>query len=63
MDPDKQITLFQAMMKLVTETDAVEVPLVNRTGLSAMSNKIEGRVGSPWAADPPWELRDWTLKG
>ena len=63
MDPDKQITLFQSMMTLATETDAVEVPLVNRTGLSAKGNKIEGYIGSPWAATPPWELKHWTLKG
>ncbi len=62
MDADKQVQLFQDMMKLVTETDVVEVPLVNRTGLAAKSNRIKGYVGSPWAANPVWELKNWTLE-
>ena len=62
MDEDTQVQLFQDMMKLVTETDVVEVPLVNRTGLAAKSNRIKGYTGSPWAANPVWDLKNWTLE-
>jgi peptide/nickel transport system substrate-binding protein len=62
MDPDKQIQLFQDMMKLVTETDVVEVPLINRTNLAAKGNRIQGYVGSPWASNPVYEIKNWTLK-
>jgi peptide/nickel transport system substrate-binding protein len=61
VDEDAQTQLFQDMMKLVTETDVVEVPLINRTGLAAKSNRIQGYTGSPWASNPIWDLKNWTL--
>ena len=62
MDPDTQVQLFQDMLELVTVTDVVEVPVVNRTGLAAKSNKIEGYVGSHWASNPVYELKNWRMK-
>ena len=61
MDPDTQVQLFQDMLELVTVTDVVEVPVVNRTGLAAKSNKIQGYVGSPWSSNPVYELKNWTM--
>jgi peptide/nickel transport system substrate-binding protein len=61
MDEDEQVRLFQDMLELVTAVDYVEVPIVNRTGLAAKSNKIQGYVGSHWASNPVWELKDWTM--
>ena len=61
MDPDEQVRLFQDMLELVTVIDYVEVPVVNRTGLAAKSNKIQGYVGSHWASNPVWELKNWTM--
>jgi hypothetical protein len=61
MDPDEQVRLFQDMLELVTVIDYVEVPVVNRTGLAAKSNKIQGYVGSHWASNPVWEIKNWTM--
>jgi peptide/nickel transport system substrate-binding protein len=61
MDEDVQVQLFQDMLELVTVIDYVEVPVVNRTGLAAKSNKIQGYVGSHWASNPVWELKNWTM--
>ncbi len=61
MDEDMQVQLFQDMLELVTVVDYVEVPVVNRTGLAAKSNKIQGYVGSHWASNPVWELKNWTM--
>jgi peptide/nickel transport system substrate-binding protein len=62
MDPDVQVQLFQDMLELSTVTDVVEVPVVNRTGLAAKSKKIQGYVGSNWADNPVWEIKNWTLE-
>jgi peptide/nickel transport system substrate-binding protein len=61
MDEDEQVRLFQDMLELVTVIDYVEVPVVNRTGLAAKSNKIQGYVGSHWASNPVWEIKNWTM--
>ena len=62
MDPDAQVTLFQDMMKLVTETDVVEVPLVNRFNTAAKANRVKGYTGSAWASNPIHDLKNWTLE-
>ncbi|MDQ3549563.1 MAG: ABC transporter substrate-binding protein [Chloroflexota bacterium] len=62
IDEDEQVRLFHAMLELVTVTDVVEVPVVNRTGLAAKSNKIQGYVGSPWASNPVYEIKNWTIE-
>jgi len=61
IDEDVQVQLFQDMMELVTVTDVVEVPVVNRTSLAAKSNRIQGYVGSPWSSNPVYELKNWTM--
>ncbi|MEX1157752.1 MAG: ABC transporter substrate-binding protein, partial [Thermomicrobiales bacterium] len=62
IDEDEQVRLFHAMLELVTVTDVVEVPVVNRTNLAAKSNKIQGYVGSPWASNPVYEIKNWTME-
>ena len=62
-DEDTQVQLFRDMMELVTVTDVVEVPVVNRRSLAAKHNKIQGFTESPWAAQPVWDLKNWTLDG
>ena len=62
VDEDRQVELFQEMLELVTNTDVVEVPLVNRTNLAAKSNRIQGYTGSPWASNPIHDLKNWTLE-
>ena len=61
VDEDRQVELFQEMMLLVTETDVVEVPLINRTNLAAKASRIQGYTGSPWASNPIFDLKNWTL--
>jgi peptide/nickel transport system substrate-binding protein len=62
IDEERQVELFQQMMELVTVTDVVEVPIINRNGVAAKSNKIQGYVGSSWASNPVWELKNWTME-
>jgi peptide/nickel transport system substrate-binding protein len=63
VDEDEQVRLFRDMLWLVTVEDVVEVPLVNRTSLAAKSNRIQNYTGSPWAANPIHDLKNWTLDG
>ena len=63
LDEDEQVRLFQEMLMLVTVTDVVEVPVVNRTSLAAKHNKIQGFTESAWASQPVWDLKNWTLDG
>ena len=63
MDEDTQVQLFRDMMELVTVTDVVEVPVVNRRSLAAKHNKIQNFTESAWAAQPVWDLKNWTLDG
>ncbi len=62
LDEDEQVRLFQEMLELVTVTDVVEVPVVNRTSQAAKANKIKGYVGSPWASNPVYELKNWSIE-
>jgi peptide/nickel transport system substrate-binding protein len=61
VDEDRQIEIAQAMLELVTATDVVEVPLVNRTNLAAKATRIQGYTGSQWASNPIHDLKNWTL--
>ena len=62
IDEDRQVELSQQMLELVTVTDVVEVPLVNRTNLAAKSKRIQNYTGSAWAANPIQDLKNWTLE-
>ncbi|MGH9176170.1 MAG: peptide ABC transporter substrate-binding protein, partial [Vicinamibacterales bacterium] len=63
IDEERQVELFRNMLELVTVVDYVEVPVVNRRSLAAKSNKIQGFTESPWASQPVWDLKNWTLDG
>ena len=60
-DEAEQTRLYKEMMTLVTDTDVVEIPIVNRTSLAAKSLRIKGFSGSPWASTPVWELKELRL--
>lgn len=61
LDEATQTQTFKDMMKLVTETNVDEVPLVNRTNLAAKSKRIQSYTGSPWASSPNQNLKNGTL--
>jgi len=61
VDEEQQIELAKQMMELVTVTDVVEVPIVNRTNLAARASRIQGYTGSAWASNPIQDLKNWTL--
>ena len=63
IDEERQVELFRAMMELVVVTDVAEIPVVNRRSLAAKHNKIQGFTESPWADQPVWDLKNWTLDG
>jgi ABC-type transport system substrate-binding protein len=63
IDEERQVELFRAMMELVVVTDVAEIPVVNRRSLAAKHNKIQGFTQSPWADQPVWDLKNWTLDG
>jgi hypothetical protein len=61
IDEETQVQLFRDMLELVTVTDVVEVPVVNRRDVAAKSNRIQGFTQSSWADEPAWDLKNWTL--
>lgn len=60
IDPELQRELWQRMMTLVEE-DIVEIPIVRRFDLAAVSNRVGGWSVSGWAENPSYDLKNWRL--
>ncbi|MFW6075294.1 MAG: ABC transporter substrate-binding protein, partial [Chloroflexota bacterium] len=59
-DPERQLQLWQEIMTILTE-DIVEVPIVQRHTLAAVSSRLRDIEISPWATNPSWSLARMNL--
>lgn len=58
LDESVQPELFIRMNDLICMVDVVEIPLVHRSLVSAISNRLQGVAASPWTPET-WNVEDW----
>lgn len=58
MDFEKRRQIFVQMNDLLMKS-IVQIPLVNRAQLSAVSNRLTGVALTPWDTDT-WNIKDWS---
>lgn len=61
LDPENRRRLFIRMNDMVVE-EVAAIPLIHRTGVSAISATLDGVVLSPWESNL-WLLKDWRRVG
>ena len=61
LDPSKQAPLFITMNDLVVN-QVVEIPLIQRNGVSGVNKKLKNINLSPWVSNL-WNIANWTLEG
>ncbi len=59
LDPSKQAPLFITMNDLVVN-QVVEIPLIQRNGVSGISKKLKNLNLSPWVTNL-WNIENWTM--
>ncbi len=59
LDPTKQAPLFITMNDLVVN-QVVEIPLIQRNGVSGVSNKLQNLNLSPWVSNL-WNIANWSM--
>jgi peptide/nickel transport system substrate-binding protein len=59
MDPTKSTAIFQQMMHEIWD-QVLQMGVISRQNVSAVSNKLQGQQTGPWTYDT-WDIFDWSL--